>query len=223
MKPNRTFYRRNLPHIQLVGATFFVTFRLYGSIPKNVLYQMKSEYLEAIAQYQAGSLPDEERNALIYNERKRYFGKYDRFLDKLSNGPYHLQKSPVAETVAATLHRFDGEFYTLLAYCIMPNHVHILIDTAKQIEELSLGHDPELGQYVQLETIMKRIKGPTAVECNRILHLSGRFWQREHYDHYVRNEKEQQNILTYIVDNPVKAGFVEMAEDWPYSFVASTP
>ena len=42
----KSFYRRNLPHIQTPGATFFVTFQLAGSIPQHVLTQWRTEKLQ---------------------------------------------------------------------------------------------------------------------------------------------------------------------------------
>ena len=48
----------------------------------------------------------------------------------------------------------------------------------------------------------------------------GAFWQHESYDHVVRNEKEFERILAYIVNNPVKAGLVADWQDWPYTYMA---
>ncbi len=45
------------------------------------------------------------------------------------------------------------------------------------------------------------------------------FWQHESYDHVVRNEREYERILAYIVNNPVKAGLVSDWQEWPYTFV----
>jgi len=72
--------------------------------------------------------------------------------------------------------------------------------------------------YVQLDQIMKRIKGPTAVYCNRKLGLSGKFWERESYDMYIRNEKMFNNVLLYILNNPVKAGIVNNWKDYPGNY-----
>ena len=86
MKANQinTFYERTLPHIQPIGATFFVTFRLHGTIPNNKLYRWKKEYEERIQKINAGSLEEEEQQ--IYRERKLFFGKYDEYLDKYATG-----------------------------------------------------------------------------------------------------------------------------------------
>ena len=91
----------------------------------------------------------------------------------------------------------------------MPNHVHILIKPILKSE----------GKPYPLFPIMQKHKSYTAVEANKILNRSGKFWQRGYYDHYVRDEKEYFNIIRYILNNPVKAGFVEKYKDWEYSWV----
>ncbi len=219
MKANQinTFYERTLPHIQPIGATFFVTFRLHGTIPNTKLYQWKKEYEERILNIEAATVIEQEQQ--IYNERKRSFGKYDEYLDKYAIGNAYLKQSIIAEIVAKELHRFDGDLYDLIAYCIMSNHVHILIDTSIQLPNYYSPKEWEMLDLQPLQNIMKRIKGPTAVYANRTLNRSGRFWQKESYDHYIRNQKEFQNIIAYILNNPVKAGIVEKWEDYSFTFL----
>jgi putative transposase len=62
------------------------------------------------------------------------------------------------------------------------------------------------------------LKGVTAREANRFLGRTGEsFWQRESYDHWVRDSGELERIVAYIEDNPVKAGLVVRAEDYRWS------
>lgn len=63
-------------------------------------------------------------------------------------------------------------------------------------------------------------KGYTAVAANRLLNRSSPFWEHESYDHFVRDEAELNRIRRYILQNPVKAGLVESAEAWPWSYAA---
>lgn len=113
----------------------------------------------------------------------------------------------------------DRQYYDLHAYCIMPNHVHILIDTKQQLEQINNDFIADIPEgYVQLDKIMQLIKGSIARYANLALGRTGKFWQRDSYDHYIRNEKEWQNILAYILNNPVKAGLVKDWENWPYTF-----
>jgi putative transposase len=216
MQKIKTHYRRNLPHIQPIGATFFVTFRLKDSIPAAMLSQLRQEYEEKKAQLKKE--PPELYGLLVHDARKRYFARYDALLDDIQHGPDYLRQPAIAGLVREELHRFDGELYNLLAYCIMPNHVHILIDTSLQIPASFESTDLESLNYKPLDVIMKRIKGPSAVAANRLLGREGKFWQRESYDHFVRNERELGNIIRYILENPVKAGWVGHWEDWAFSY-----
>ena len=65
-----------------------------------------------------------------------------------------------------------------------------------------------------LDKIMKQIKGATAQYCNKFLKRSGQFWERESFDIYIRNEKMLNNVISYTLENPVKAGIVENWEDY---------
>ena len=64
---------------------------------------------------------------------------------------------------------------------------------------------------------MHNLKSYTAHRANEILGRSGAFWQRESYDHWVRDDDELERIVNYIRGNPVKAGLVDRPESWKYS------
>lgn len=70
-----------------------------------------------------------------------------------------------------------------------------------------------------MSELLKLIKGGSAYEANKILKRKGRFWQVESYDHYVRNEKERDNIIRYIANNPVKANLVNFWQDFSFTYV----
>lgn len=205
----KEFYKQRLPHIQPIGATFFVTFRLYDSVPRKKLDDLRSKYENQLQKLK--SIVDlKEKNFKIFNLRKGYLLEYDDLLDKVDSGAHFLKDERIRDIVAKELHRFDGQFYDLIAYCIMSNHVHLLIDTSLQID--SFEDEKELTEnYAQLDVIMKRIKGPSASYANKALARTGKFWNRESYDIYIRNEKMLNNVIAYILDNPVKAG---LANDW---------
>jgi putative DNA methylase len=66
--------------------------------------------------------------------------------------------------------------------------------------------------------LLKSLKGVTSREANRLLNLTGApFWQKESYDHWVRNSSEFQKIRDYIHNNPVKAGLARKPEDYRWS------
>lgn len=118
-----------------------------------------------------------------------------------------LRKPEIAQIVANKIHEYDRKYYDLIAYCVMSNHVHLLFDTVNY-------------ENTNISYTMKLIKGGSALSCNQKLKRKGRFWQKESYDHYVRNYKELENIEHYIVQNPVKAGLIEDWQDWKFTYWA---
>jgi putative transposase len=188
------FYRKKLPHLQPPQGTFFITYRLHGSIPMAKIRQFKIMPSRSVFKKSK-----DLRNAW-------YFRCSDNYLDSNPNGPYWLAKKEIAEIVFQSLLFNHGRQYDLHAFCIMSNHVHVLLTAKKGA--------PELYRMMQAH------KSFTAVMANRILGRSGKFWELESYDHLVRNNKSFQRILWYILNNPVKAGLVKHWRDWPNSWVA---
>lgn len=214
----KTEYFRNLPHLQYVGATFFVTFRLKGSLPASIMQHLVAERNRAIQilnKQNIENIADE-----IYREQKRYFARIERTLDACQHGPDWLRRSSIANLVVNRIREADGNAYELLAYCIMPNHVHLVIDTANQLDELNPKEAITTDNYQQLYRTLGSIKGGSAFEANRLLNRKGAFWQSESYDHYVRDAGELDRIIEYVVQNPVKAGLVTNWQDWPYTYLS---
>jgi len=113
-----------------------------------------------------------------------------------------LRQDAVASLVANSLHRgAELGHYDLGSFVIMANHVHAL-----------------LLPKVPASQLMKSLKGFTAREANKVLARTGTpFWQKESYDHWVRDEVEWHRIACYIENNPVKAGIVSSAEAYRWS------
>jgi len=125
MENDTIYYRRNMPHIQPNGVAFFVTFRLAGSLPKEVMLQLKEEQLKN--ERLLYKVKDEtERKKKINDRRKLYFGKFDEMLDNATSGPCWLKDERIVTVVADAIRFHDKKEYDLLAYCIMPNHVHLV-------------------------------------------------------------------------------------------------
>jgi len=138
---------------------------------------------------------------------KRLFARVDAILDKASSGPLWLADGEVATLVQRTLLDRYAHLYTLWAYVVMANHLHILL--RPKSHEISLAK------------ITKCIKGYTAREANRRLERTGcKFWQDESFDHRSRNQNEFFRIVDYIENNPVKAGLVKKPEHWIWSSAA---
>lgn len=205
---DRIFYRRNLPHLQPAGGTFFVTFRLHGSLPQSVIQTLITER-ERIEMRLQTMIDSKERETLAEVEDKRMFGKWDHALDVESLSPRWLADPQIAKCVADSLHFYDDKAYILGAYCIMPNHVHLVCTTIEQSD----------GTFRSLTSVLQSIKSYTAHRANKLLGRSGAFWQAESYDHLVRDHQEYNRIVAYVLNNPYKAGLVIAPEVWLWNYV----
>ena len=227
----KPFYRRNLPHIQPPGATFFVTFHLAGSLPRNVLQQWKSEKLRLLKLESNSDRATNEHKTFAEKEKpdewkRQRFRKIEKALDDAQSGPVWLKDDQIAKVVADSMHYLDGKVYRLDAYCIMANHVHVVFaplpmqpsKVPQTFSSCPKDAQTESLCYNTLSSIMQSLKGYTARKANQLLDRSGAFWQHESYDHCVRNPNEWQRIVTYVLNNPVKAGLVDEWEKWQWSF-----
>jgi REP element-mobilizing transposase RayT len=180
------FWQRRLPHWVPEDSIVFVTWRLAGTLP-----QVPGEVLRRDP------------------HPGRSFRVQDRRLDSTPQGPRWLQEARVATVVAEALaygEKTRGA-YSLLAWVIMPNHVHLV-----------------LRPQGRLSAILRWLKTATATRANRLLGKTGEaFWQREYFDRWVRSEKELASVVAYVEANPVAAGLVSSAEDWPWSSARKTP
>ncbi len=203
-----TYHKRNLPHYHPEWETLFVTFRTVDSLPQEVLRNWKEEQDTenrkiALEPYANRS----QKKAALYNSQKRAFGKFDALLDNSFAGQLRLNKPEIATEVADALqwqHRHNN--FNLFCYCIMPNHVHFVAQLSDDLQPFN--------------SIMKSIKNYSARQINKLLNLQGHFWQREYYDHVVRDGKEFERIISYVLENPVKAGLVDDWQQWPYTYLA---
>lgn len=229
MVTTKIFYERNLPHYQPPGYAFFVTFRLANSLPTKTIIELKKERakeLEQIASIQSKNEKKERYKKYISD----YFGKFDKLLDGSATGPKWLSEPEVSKVVQDSIHFRDGKEYDLIAYTIMPNHVHLVIKpildklvdrSAASIKtaeaETNRVMRSSASHYI-LTKILQDLKSKTALKGNKLLNRSGAFWQHESYDHVVRNDKELRRIVNYIIMNPMKAGLCETAEEWLWSY-----
>jgi len=211
-------YRRNLPHIQPINATYFVTYRLADSIPKSRLFELQIEKEDFKRQLKTLQDPLEKEKQ-ISEFHKLFFKKYDDTLDKIRSGPVWLQDPEIALIVSNSIKHYDGTVYGLLAYTIMPNHVHQVFHLSEDhIKEIKKSKDRYKNKSYPVTGILESIKKYTARRANEILDRRGGFWERESYDHVVRNNKSLVRIVKYVLNNPVKAGLVELPEEWEWNY-----
>ncbi|HZX84545.1 MAG TPA: transposase [Reyranella sp.] len=174
-QPKGWHSRGYLPHFDSPETVQFVTFRLVDSLP-----QARIEALR--------SMPD----AALLVDRELGAGL----------GECRLRDVEVAALVQGSLLHFDGQRYRLLAWCTMPNHVHVVVEPMD-------GHT--------LSDIVKSWKSFTARQVNAHLGRTGTFWEADYFDRYMRNEDHLMRTIEYVENNPVKAGLVKEATEWPWS------
>jgi putative transposase len=221
----RETYRRYLPHIMPIGACFFVTFRLTGSLSKEILDQMaekRSAAFELILLQK--ELAEIEKEQQFYAVDRQYWIAFNDALDTNQDGEHHLRTPELAQIVANRLQEFDGKYYKLCAYVVMSNHVHTLLDFSIQLpsDGKTVAND---NNYKQLDKVMQLIKGGSSKYCNDWLrqHKSISlvpFWVEESYDRYIRNTKHFDNTVDYIKNNPVKIGLCSDWREYPFCYVA---
>jgi len=208
-----------LPHIYPVGATFFVTFRLADSLPQHIVKELRIEYNEEGTKIKNEVNDTRKQKELIHNLRHKLFGRYDHQLDNNPYGECHLKDSLIAKILRDKVFQYQGIYYNVDALSIMPNHVHMLLDTSIQVSAKSdIAEAPE--HYVDVSKWMQFIKGGSSFLINKLLKRSGTLWEKESYDHYVRfnNPGEYERIKEYIEQNPVKAGLEDRFSRIPYLF-----
>lgn len=89
----------------------------------------------------------------------------------------------------------------VLAYCLMSNHFHLLLEIA----------------LVSLETVMRRVLCRYSRTTNRKYKRYGHVFQARYKAKLCRGDRYYQRLLPYLHKNPVDAGMVEKAGDWPWS------
>jgi putative transposase len=116
-------WRKYLPHLESPNSTYFVTFRIAGSVPEKLIECWRSERLEIIqtAERQKRELSKYEKERLEYLSSRNI----ERYLDQL-HGECWLKDQAIAQLVVDTLKYFDSSRYRLHAWCVMPNHVHVV-------------------------------------------------------------------------------------------------
>jgi len=208
MQDEEVFRRRHLPHWDVPGATYFVTTCLAGSIPARGLLDLRQYRKELEARPRPAEVSAEEWELRL---AKLEFARVDRWLDD-EPAVRHLENCQLAAVVCDALHHFAGERYDLLAYVVMPSHMHWVF--RPRDEWITAAN---LDGRTAREAICHSVKRHSALECNRILRLKGTFWQDESYDHWIRDIDELMRCIEYVENNPVKAGLVKQAADWRFS------
>jgi putative DNA methylase len=192
----------------------FVTFRLAGTLPQPVLNELREQKDRLLRGRPPGVTLVRHRETV----HKLLFARYDEYLDGLQD-VRGLDDPRMANLVRDSLYHWHGKKYGLVAYCVMPNHVHLLIrpfgvEAAGESERESQEPGEAADAASPLAVITHSLKSYTAHGANTLLGRTGQFWQHESYDHWARDDDELERIVAYIDNNPVKAGLASRPHEY---------
>jgi REP element-mobilizing transposase RayT len=198
--------RGYLPHCDKPGLVQFITFRLWDSMPAS----RRSEWEHLLAANKRSDAPrsgtrsiaslDPTKTAAQRIASREQRIKLEDYLDR-GLGECFLRDPRIAAVMEDALRFHHGSRFELLAWVVMPNHVHTLIQ---------VGDTP-------LSKIIQNWKSIGAVKANKLLGRAGDFWQLDYWDTFMRDEAQKSKALRYIEYNPVKAKLCRTPEEWPFS------
>ena len=210
MDPTERVRRRNLPHWDVPWAAYFITTCLEGSIPAQGRLDLGRCRAELA---QRPRRDDQSETQWKVVQWKLLFGRAEHWLDR-EPAAQHFNDARLAEIMVDSFFHFAGERYDLLAFVVMPSHIHWVFQPLESwVRNRSTGRQERSPR----EQIVHSVNRHTALQCNRIRGAEGAFWQHESYDHWVRDADELERTIHYIEGNPVKAGLVRTAEEWRFS------
>lgn len=184
---------RNLPHWRQDGATYFITFRLADSIPREVFIEIEREadHWRERAAFEERKSGDKLSPAFLAEWeifQRRQLTKIETTMDS-GQGSCVLSDPANRSILADALHFFNHQRYTLHAFVIMPNHVHMAVT-------------PHAGW--DLGKLLQSWKGFSSRQINQHLGRQGILWQRDSFDRIVRHEEHFVKVIRYIAGNPEK-------------------
>jgi type I restriction enzyme R subunit/putative DNA methylase len=200
--------RGYLPHCDFPNLIQFVTFRLADSLP-------------------AARRGEWEQLLEIEDVRERRTQLED-YLDR-GLGECRLRDMPMAELTESALRHFHHDRYELLAWCVMPNHVHVLVDVRitplwkivqswKRFIQTQANLSTERQSPTRPDDASQPPgRRPALRQAGDVASLSALCWQREYWDAFMRDEAQQRKAVHYIENNPVKAKLCRTAKAWPGS------
>jgi len=224
-------YRNRLPHFQQPGQAYFVTFCLKDSVPAKALAQYSQQLNQLRNEISrlkistpgtgygtggTGDLPSPNHYAIenrashnrasllkeYYILRKKYIKAYDDLLDAQKSPSINLSKLANREILIQTLQFWEGKKIKNIAFTIMPNHVHWVLELMKTDME---------GKPVYLQDIIQSVKRQSSRQINLAEGRSGSLWHKESFDTTIRDERHLYNAIRYTLNNLVNAG---LATDW---------
>jgi putative transposase len=186
--------RGYLPHRDRTHLLQSITFRLADSLPETALMQLESE---------VRLLPAIRKDI---EKRKRI----EQWLDA-GMGCCALGNADAAACVQQSVLHFDGHRYRILAWVVMPNHVHVLIDPVQPIAKIIQGWKSFTARWLLARNNEFGLGIPDPHHV----------WMRDYWDRFIRDDDHLRATIDYIHRNPVKAGLCREPSEWPWSSAGS--
>ena len=129
-----------------------------------------------------------------------------------------FMKEDLAKTVIDSLLWTRNRYkWVLYCYCLMPDHLHFVCRlTEEQVKRFNAGARGEVEEGVLDH--LARFKSFTTSQSWKV-GFEGKLWQRSSYDRVLDLEKPFVEVVRYVLENPVRKGFVEDSWEWPYSVI----
>ncbi|MCO6482386.1 MAG: transposase [Flavobacteriales bacterium] len=137
------------------------------------------------------------------------------------HGSCILRVPELAEMVQETFTHFHGQRYHLHAWCVMPNHVHVLFQAkegwtmSRIVASWKSYTGRRISAYAKANGMPDGLSAGLFAAVGR--GVPGRVWHREYWDRYIRDDGHFNTVVEYIRMNPVKAGLCTRPEDWRWS------
>jgi REP element-mobilizing transposase RayT len=128
----------------------------------------------------------------------RFFHAYSRGVDRMAISRDDGDRKTWVSLLARTTERFGWKVWT---YCLMPNHFHLVVEA--ELDDLSDG--------------MHWLNGVYAQRFNRRHKRTGHVFQGRFNVRVIADEARMLPTCEYVLDNPVRAGLCDCAEEWPWS------
>ena len=171
----------NLPHWHQIGKIQFITFRLADSLPQSKVKELNAFIAEFNAEH------PKPWNISTTQKFRATVGRIEERLLDNGYGSCILQYPELREVIASAITYYSPSHYSIIAYAIMPNHVHLLV-------HFHTDTNPE--------RLMQSIKSYSAHQINLKLQKTGSVWMSEYFDRIVRSENDLQKYINYIENNP---------------------
>ncbi len=171
----------NLPHWHQDGKIQFITFRLADSLPQSKICELRLMITKFNKEHPK---PWDKATAIRY---QNMLGHAEEKLLDNGYGSCILQYAEFRQIIILSLRYYSQQFYDMVAFVIMPNHLHALL---------------RFYTGTKTEKILHSIKSYTAHKINMKLHHTGSIWMKEYFDRIVRSEENLQKYIEYIENNP---------------------